>query len=123
MTTTFDKIVIEALNSKERYPDRLIKITDIFDKLKVLEIATGKTPLPGPPIKEWGESQDAFDKRTETESTAILDWDQKDRKALRAIRFRLSNDLVKQFAPAKTPKNLGPLLPHTSSHTAPWDRS
>jgi len=46
MATTFDKIVIESLDSKDRYPGWLIKITDVLDELEVLAVATGKDKRP-----------------------------------------------------------------------------
>ncbi|KAJ8091997.1 hypothetical protein PM082_024233 [Marasmius tenuissimus] len=73
MTTTFDKIVIEALDTKERYPGWLIKITDVLDELQVLDIATGVVERPNPITKTKGESDDAFKERQKSEDISILD--------------------------------------------------
>jgi len=100
MSTTFDKITIEPLDSKEQYPGWLIKIHDVLDKLQVLDIATRDEKQPDPATKNHGETAESFETRSKEVGTTILEWDRKDRKAVRAIRFHLSNELVKHFSSA-----------------------
>ncbi|KAJ8093206.1 hypothetical protein PM082_020691 [Marasmius tenuissimus] len=76
-----------SLNTKERYPGWLIKITDVLNELQVLDIATGIETHPNPIIKAKGESDKDFKERQKSEDVSILNWDKKDKKASRAIRF------------------------------------
>ncbi|KAJ8094162.1 hypothetical protein PM082_023370 [Marasmius tenuissimus] len=82
MTTTFDKIVIEALDTKECYPGWLIKITDVLDELQVLDIATGIETRSNPIIKAKGESDEDFKERQKSEDVSILNWDKKDKNSV-----------------------------------------
>jgi hypothetical protein len=119
MTTTFDRVTIEVLDSKDRFPGWMIKMQDILEEINLWEYAGGYTTRPRVVTKQAREADADFQARQATNGQDILDWEKHDRKAMRAIRFRLSNDLVKRFVGAKTSYELMTMIrDHFKPHGA-----
>ncbi len=76
---------IDPLKGAENYPTWRVQMLDILTDMGLWEYASGETPLPA-------------------DKALAADWAKKDRKALTAVRLRVSNSMMAHVISAETSK-------------------